>query len=430
MEQELNNVRNLDELLDLIDMIEEKIDSGKLHRNMDGYYKMSKCFDGVDKRIYARGIDARELAYDMLMKKYKQDDVEIHEEETPFYKVANEWYNVRIKTVGLSPKSVTNQKCILNRHILPKFHDRDMRQMKNSEVQIFLNEKAVDYSFSTVKKIKDVMVAIFAYAEDNDYIMRNHVRRLVMPKCKSFVDDSTDPVTVEELTLAMKAAANNPMMLLAIVMLYVYGMRTVELVNLEWRFVDFDNDYFKIDKSKYTDAITTRNAELTKRYLPLSPTVKKLMYIFLAEVNSRRYNPKGDFVFIKKNIKKLASTVPMDTTSMDKYFATLTREMEIVNGAEVFNNKIVKYTGVRHFTPYAFRKGVVTRLNAYNYNDSITQMFVGHSPKEVKDRYYSKMNFEEHLRQNYQRYMDETDKVVVECLKNAGIDLWEDQDNN
>lgn len=67
--------------------------------------------------------------------------------------------------------------------------------------------------------------------------------------------------------------------------------------------------------------------------------------------------------------------------------------MEIINGAKVVNNEIVEWTGIRHFTPYAFRKGVVTTMDSLNYNDAITQMFIGHSPKSVKDQYYSLMNY-------------------------------------
>lgn len=409
---------------ELASLIRHKIDSGKLKQQANGVYKISKKFENCEKTIYVEGTDAKDIANKLI---YKRDIniKKVSDEEKfgkPFYAVAGEWYNLRIKETGLKEKNVSNYRGLLNNHILPKFKDRGIKTIRNNEIQELLNKKGKTYSCSQVSKMKNIIISIFDYAETNMYIEHNQIKKLIVPKCKKFKNDSKNPVTKEELTLALKATKDQPMMQLAVVMLYVYGLRTCELVNLEWKFVNFDEDYFKIDKSKYTDSLNVKNNEITKRYSPLSPTVKKLL-IKTKELHQSD-GRKDDMIFHKKNLKNKLDIKPITSDTMDEYFNTLTnRDMEIANGAVVRNNQIIEYTGVRHFTPYAFRKGVITRLNAMNYNDSITQMFVGHAPKEVKDRYYSKMNFEQDLRPNYQRFLDASEELLKECLESAGISI-------
>ena len=399
----------------LIKELQIKIDSGILTKNEKGEYKTSKIFYDCNSRIYARGHNAEELANNLL----KAKDKRLNREKTNilldsrFDSVAVGWYDTMIKGRKLGERNIINHKVLINKHIIEEFGHCRIYDIKNQDLQNFLNAKGEQYSFSQVNKLKHCLEGIFTYAYVNRLIDFNPALSLKMPKCQSFNKESKNPVSKEELTLALKATKNDFQMMLILIMLYIYGLRTIELVNLKWNNINFEKDYIYVEKSKYTDAITTIDNESVSRYIPLSPLVKNLL-LQLKETDDP--DSENQYIFLTKNSRK-----PLNTTTLDKYFHTLNRTMEIANGATVFNNKIIEYTNVRHFTPYAFRHGVATRFDSMNYNDAISEQFIGHKPTSVKNKYYSELEFEMNLRGNYDSYMNEVETelqiILTDSLK-------------
>lgn len=406
------------EYKNLRDLYMEKINLGTLKKQSNGCYKVQKKFYDVDKPIYVEGRDADEIAHKLILKRdeAKINKLRVDDNGECFYKVAQEWFKVKVENKGLADKYVRDIMGILNNHIIPEFRDKGIKSIKDKDLQMYLNNKATEYTETTVKKHKNYIERIFGYAVANRYLSVAPTYALELPKCVSSKNEKNLPVTEEELTLAIKATKDDEDMQLILHMSYIYGMRPCEISNLTWKNFNFSEGWFRIEKSKYSDAITTKNEDAVKRYLPLTPALIETLLKHKERHNQMGFN--DDALFHKRSSKK-----QLTSDALDDYFVTLTRQMEIANGAKLYNNRIVEDTGVRHFTPYAFRKGVVTRMNAANFNDSITQCFVGHSPKEVKDRYYSKMNFVQHLRPHYESFVTKSELTVMKCMEKAGVGL-------
>lgn len=394
--------------------IQQRIRSGSIKPDTNGLYKIGYYINGWDERIFVRGRNSAEIAHKIIerrdalvAKKEVKESLDMR-----FDAVVNRWFDSDIKGRGLSENNIKNTKSLVNKHILcDEFGKRRINGFTHLELQNFLNDKGKVYSFSHVLKIKNTLEAIFKFAQIEGLLTVNPAFGLKMPKCVVCESDLKDPVTVEELALALSCVKNDLQLKIILMMLFLYGMRTVELVNLKWEDISFDENYILISKSKYTDAITTRNREITQRYLPLS----ELIVDDLKELKKKETGVYADsFIF-----RKRTNGSPLNTRSLDCYFRTMHRDEEIACGAELLNNKIVNPVGIRRFVPYAFRHGVATRFNALNFNDALSQLFLGHKPKSVKDKFYSKLDFDQHLRGAYQPYMNAVEHDLKVCLKQA-----------
>jgi len=391
-------------------IIEGKINGGIINKNDAGIYKVSYTFPNL-KRITVRGTDAVDITHKLIAKRDIQlsEAKKIKVSSMRFDKIAIMWYETEIDGRDLAKDNRKNYKSILNKHILPRFGLRNIEEIENHELQNYLNELGKKSGKSHVSKVKNCLTNIFQFAYQNRLIVFNPAIKLKLPKCKEFTSPNKERVTNDELLLALKASKNDLQMKIIIEMLFLYGIRDVELVKLRWENINFKEKYIHIKESKYTNAINTKNKEKTRRYLPLPNTLAKDLRTLK---ESRPSSTGNDIIFIKKESKK-----PMTTNALCGYFKTLHRDMEILNGAKMFNNKIIEYTGVRHFTPYAFRHGVSSRMDALEFNDYYTQSFIGHAPQSVKDKHYTKLNFETELRPVYNRYMEIAEKELIDYLK-------------
>lgn len=391
--------------------IQNRIQNRKIHKNADGIYKVSYTFP-FGKRFTVRGTNAADIAH-KLIEKRNTFLVEETKEKTlsvRFDTIAINWFKTEIEGRGLGDKNIKNHKIILNNHLIDEFGIKNINEITNSDIQFFLNGKGKIYSKSQVTKIKNCLVAIFNFAEANRIITYNPTVRLLLPKCKEFDHPNRKPVLDDEFTLALRAVKEDLQMFIILEILYVYGIRTIELINLKWKNISFKNNYIHIETSKYTNAITTNDAKSVMRFLPLSNIIADDLKTLKKQ---RKIHDENEYVFLtRKSHKKL------ETTRLDKYFHDLTRRMEIENGAIVFNNKIIGHTGVRHFTPYAFRHGVATKMDAMGYSDAISESFIGHKPRFVKGIHYSEMTFERELRPAYQAYMDKVETDLSRIINN------------
>lgn len=227
-------------------------------------------------------------------------------------------------------------------------------------------------------------------------------------RCLPPLDDiSKNPVTNEEMLQALIASEGKHQMILILSMLFVYGFRSVELVNLEWKNIDFDNKTLFVEVSKYTDALNY-DPKLYQRYLPIPPTILELL-------KKEKANSKTEYIFDKRNSHK-----QLTTKTLDKYFKTLTRDREILNGAKVVNNKIVKSTGLRHFVPYAFRRRRITDMQLESkMSEALIDAFNGHVLKGVNGKNYTRFDYKKHLESLFVEYLKVLDEELSSLLKQA-----------
>jgi integrase len=122
---------------------------------------------------------------------------------------------------------------IMGKVIFPRFGDILLNQMREQDMQVFLNELAdQDYSESVVKNAKRYLKAVLEEAFAQRILEVNPARRLIKPRHTRKPQRSW--VTVEEFQMIL-AATTSPRDRLMLRLLYVIGLRRGELFGLQWQ---------------------------------------------------------------------------------------------------------------------------------------------------------------------------------------------------
>lgn len=398
--------------------IQKKINNKTIKKNKNGKYKINKKFPELSQSIAARGSNAEEIAIKLLSSRDSilNATTELAVKGKRIDEITQEYYEIEIKPKQLGEDTLKTYKRNMNR-IISAFGNRGIKTIKYDEIKKFISEYALTHGESTVKDLTRHIKNIFAFAHTQGYVEDNKITNIPIPRCKR-TSKAVQRNSPENTQLAFKAAANDSFMLLVLTLLFSTGMRTIEAVNLQWNNISFENDYIHITKSKYTGAFNVKNDEETTRYLPLSPILKWQLELERDRHKQQNVYSTDGYILLKKETLK-----PMNSSELSKYFTTLHNEMDFLNGAEIVNNKVVSTTLDSKITPYSFRKDVSSVMKIRNYNDSIVDIYTGHKPKSVVDKYYSKPYFETELRPLYQDFVDFRDSQLRELMFYAGIAL-------
>lgn len=404
--------------------IQNKINSKSVKKNKNGKYKINKRFPELNQNIAARGSNAEEIAMKLLTTRDSilSSTTELAVKGKRIDEIAQQYYEIEIVPKQLGEDTLKTYKRNMNR-IISVFGNRGIKTIKYDEVKKFISEYALTHGESTVKDLARHIKNIFAFAHTQGYIEDNKITNVPIPRCKR-TSKAVQRNAPENTQLAFKAAANDSFMLLVLTLLFSTGMRTIEAVNLKWNNISFENDYIHITESKYTGAFNVKNDEETTRYLPLSPILKWQLKLERDRQKQKNLYSSNGYILLKKETLK-----PMNSSELSKYFNALHNKMDYLNGADVVNNKVVSTTLNSKITPYSFRKDVSSVMKVRNYNDSIVDIYTGHKPKSVVDKYYSKPYFENELRPLYQDFVDFRDSQLKELMTNAGITVPDFENN-
>lgn len=384
---------------------EQKISDGSIKADKNGYYKAGEYLfdDGI--RIFVRGRNAEEIARKFEKKFEESAKPKESEKGRRFGDVCAEWFEFEKQSGRLGTGSLKNTAMLLNNHILPCFQNKGVAEITAGDIENFLNHEANFYTLSTVSKLKNTIHNILIYAIKNEWLQKDVCQHINMPRCVETKKPASDEIiiTEDEFSKILAFTHNDSMMRLILSFAYIYGMRTCEIANLSWKNIDFQNDRFKIEVSKYTDTSTVKNKETKMRYLPLSPALKPL----LIEAYNNRAEGQ-EYLFSLKRENCTASS-----KDFSRYINTL-------------RNRINSYyPELKHFTLYYLRKTVATNLEICEVGNPWAKQFFGHSPTDVKAKHYDKFDFEKHLRKKYQPYMEYADKSFSRCLEKSE-DIYEE----
>ena len=133
---------------------------------------------------------------------------------------------------------------IVTKHLLGKFGDTRLRDLKRFELQTHLNELATRFSKSLVDKVKTWARAILEEAIEQEYIVKNPAARLVLPRtrdtCKRFL-------TVQEYHDMLGALSGRDNLIFRMFVLCAF--RPGELFALRWRC--FTGDSLRVEESVF-----------------------------------------------------------------------------------------------------------------------------------------------------------------------------------
>ena len=175
------------------------------------------------------------------------------------------------RTWGPAMKSAVTS--VIARHVLPKFGNEKISALDKLALQQHLNTLAESYSRSLVKKVLMQHRAILEEAVEQEFIIKNPARKLVMPAtrkpCGRFL-------TLEEVDALLAQLEFRDRLIVR--MFWSMGFRPGELFALRWD--DVEDARVRVDESVSRWGFKEPKTAGSDAYLPMPPTVRAEMELW------------------------------------------------------------------------------------------------------------------------------------------------------
>ncbi len=222
-----------------------------------------------------------------------------------FKEWAAEWL-ILVKPTVKGNTFAASYKNPVQNHIIPYFGNKQLTEIRQSDLQEYLNMLAGEYSLDTVKKHKSCLTQMFNEAIDNDLCIKNPARKLKTPKTKESEEKSI--YTEEQSALVFKYAYLHRFGA-EIQFLIETGVSRSELLALKWKDVDFATRIVYIRNGaaivpnaatgKLETILGTPKNKYRKRAIPISHILTGILnglsrqskYVF-CNINGEVHNPR------------------------------------------------------------------------------------------------------------------------------------------
>ena len=294
---------------------------------------------------------------------------------------ANEWLETYKKPV-VAEKQYEDYKSQINNIIIPAIGGLRVCEVRDVHLQKVLNSK-VGYSYSRMRKLYQRIQAMFRQAKISRLIAHDPAENLVMPSAKEGTHRS---ITDYEREHFLKAAAEHHAGLMFKMMLYC-GLRTGEVVALEWRDVNFKSKRLSVSRAMEsgTSEIKPPKTKAGIREIPIPDEL-------LAELLPLKGDPFTP-VFLQQRGK-----VRHTHSSRQKAWISLKNAIDISMGAVFETHKgkkgrkrKVKVISVvaSDFVPYCLRHTYCTDLQNKGVPINVAKYLMGHSDISVTASIYT-----------------------------------------
>ena len=198
------------------------------------------------------------------------------QEDQLFGAYAVQWFNVR-KRPGLSPSQLESYRTALNRHILPKFSEHNLRSVTPVMLQEFLNTFE-GCSATKITMIISTLRGIFGAAFDDRIVMFDPTLHLKKPVPKDGTEKRA--LTLEERERVENVCESYPDGLY-LALLYYLGVRPGEARGLQWGDVDWDAHTIHVQRDvDYKDKanVGKLKTKSSDRLIPMPSKLESLLW--------------------------------------------------------------------------------------------------------------------------------------------------------
>ena len=228
----------------------------------------------------------------------------IDNDKVTFEEVFNEWWATHVKTIK---PSTQNAKLVqFNKHVLPRFGKIKLKDISKSYCQRMMDEVAEHMNtYSAALDVKIQANLVFKYALKQDYIQRNPLQHVVIPKKdESFLakEDERNYWTKEEVNHFLELVKEHHYHYHHYIMFYLLiytGMRKGELIALEWDDIDLDEKTIRINKTLFfkdgKEIFQTTKKESSTRTISITNDDVELL---------KKWEVKQKAIFLEKGIRK------------------------------------------------------------------------------------------------------------------------------
>lgn len=204
---------------------------------------------GRDKRTTRRGFKSKraaKTALDRLINDIQENGFTKKQMPKTYNDVYLLWLDSYRDTVKESTYNITTR--LFNNHIIPTFGDLRIEKINALFCQKVVNKWAK--TLSTTNQIKTYANVVFKYAVKLEYITRNPMENITVPKKRRQTAKKDDNFyTKQELQAFLSVLDHNKRPFNFFRILAYTGMRKSELLALQWSDVDLDNNQITINKT-------------------------------------------------------------------------------------------------------------------------------------------------------------------------------------
>lgn len=289
---------------------------------------------------------------------------------------AQKWF--KAKKIKIKAATIDLYRTALNKDILPEFGLRNLRAIKSSELQEFMNGFA-GMSQTKITMIKATLCGVFEAACVDRILKDNPMDHVKKPEASEAKEKRA--LTADEREKIQQVAASHPNGDYLAAMYYL-GARPGEIRGLQWGDFDWQAGYVHIQRDiDYKDGgkAGELKTKQSKRMVPIPPALREILW-------PKRAMP-GMFVFRGQN-----SGDALSKTSAERIWVSLMAACGMVRTLEPGENKFrandIRSQYAPLITPHALRHNYITMCWENGFDVYVTQKLVGHkSIKTTMDIY-------------------------------------------
>jgi integrase len=246
----------------------------------------------------------------------------IYADKVSYQQVFDEWWSVHSKTI--KPASRYTSKIKFTKHSLPFFGLMPIKEITKKQCQEFVNE--LSKKIDSVQEYKMYANQVFKYALTEDYISKNPMDGVIIPKKEEefLAEKDSEPKRnywEREEVLEFDKLAKKNMSRLDYMVFYLLinlGLRKGENLALEWGDIDLENATVRIRQTLFfqnKNAIFQKVKNYESRTLYLDPDVVRELKKWKFEQRASLMidsDTKIKYVFCREDLRPLRLAYPND----------------------------------------------------------------------------------------------------------------------
>lgn len=261
----------------------------------------------------------------------------------------------------------------INGVIIPAIGGMSLRSVKEIHCQKILNSRAGN-SKSDIEKLNGTLKAIFERAYLARLIPYNPAANLELPNA---TENARRSITDYERTKILELAETHRAGLWIKMILYT-GLRPGETRALEWRHIDLENKFIKVEQAMKAGETAigepkskagVRDIPIPDHFLPdlISVKGKPFEPVFTQATNSKRHTKE----------------------SMRQMWKTFKRQLDISMGAKTYRGKVIVSAAAADLVPYCLRHTYCTDLQDAGVPINIAKYLMGHEDISMTAKIYT-----------------------------------------
>ena len=252
---------------------------GSIRQRPDGRYEGRICINGKRKSVYGK-------SYAECVKKIEQlfeeaESKKMNPNTDSLFEYASKWV-VDNKLDYIEPSSYDRLETMIRTQISQSaLADYNFDKVTTSQIKEFLinlilseDQGGKEYSYSSMKRVYELLKDMYSFAYHNNEIDRNPMQNVRLPRrslCAKQVKE-TFALTPDEIASMKEACLEknelNPLYKYRYGLIFMFmlntGLRVGEMLALEWRDINFDKGYIRINRAIQSNVIN-RSGKGNKR---------------------------------------------------------------------------------------------------------------------------------------------------------------------